>query len=809
MIYINNESLNVDTGLTMIHINNESLNVDTGLTMIYINNPSLPVSGSVNIKAKYGTNNYIDIISTEFGGVVTNLRTSTGNELQFVLNDNNLPILQTYISNDIGITGNVNVVIPAGITVNNFPTSIGITGNPDVHISNTTLDVLVDASSSSVLIYGSYNGTGTSIKTNATGSLDIIGSVDANCSGIIESKTLDGAGLAITSTGVSSQVGLDVNVINTSLKIEPGATFASSNTFKNSVYDSSGTAISSSTPISGKNSLDTSSILYGKSGASTIAPITTTLNGTRQELDVNLDRTDVHLYAKKPVAGNAEQVLNSDNYNHLAVRLTNDDESKYNTFDSDNGLNVHITNSSLPITVGITSLNIKDTTGNTITSLTTPTNCVGAIKTALFGSTNNAAIGDTNAAPHGGTTKTGLNNFIVNSYSLPVICGGFDGTNTQGFKTTTGGSQYVAFDVANNMVGITSSANTIKIDTSNNTIKIASTDNTIQFSQTSNQNNIKITDAAGDIATVSTPYLPSGTSSIRGLDTQACVNALDIYNNTYDNVTLTPAASGPNAGYKALDTYVRNPTTTVDKTLFGASSGTYTGINMYPVQPKVKQLVISGTTTAVNGIVGGQGSTQTISNVNWGITQSKTFYISMLAGGAQRTFYYDYVDTNGNEHTMNYTIPTPITNWYALPLKTGETSLMVGINSVRVTASLTVNDFYYISNTQSTATAVCSGQYGRTYNAIITIPNNAIGYVSNLMMSNATANFFNLWKYDNQTGARKNIFYYPTVFAINHASAGCDGSLGGYLQPGEAVLGGIESGSNLVLFGNVVIKYLS
>jgi hypothetical protein len=319
-----------------------------------------------------------------------------------------------------------------------------------------------------------------------------------------------------------------------------------------------------------------------------------------------------------------------------------------------------------------------------------------------------------------------------------------------------------------------------------------------------------LVDAGGDVATISAPTVLSGSTTIRALDSQSYVNAYDVYNATYKNLTMTPSIpSNPSNLYSALDVYTRNPATVVDNTLFGAVNGSYSGINMYPVQPKVKQLVISGTTASVNGILGGQGSTQTISNVDWGITKPKTFYISMAAGGIARTFYYDYIDTNGNERTMGYTIPTPITNWYALPLQTGFTEQMVGINNVRVTATLTINDTYYISNTQSTANTVCSGSYGRNYNAVITIPNNAIGYVSNLMMSNATANFFNLWKYDNQSGARKNIFYYPTSFAINHAVAGCDGSLGGYLQPGEAVLGGIEAGSNMVLFGNVVIKYLS
>jgi hypothetical protein len=322
------------------------------------------------------------------------------------------------------------------------------------------------------------------------------------------------------------------------------------------------------------------------------------------------------------------------------------------------------------------------------------------------------------------------------------------------------------------------------------------------------QTQATLVDAGGDVATISTPVVLSGSTTIRALDSQSYVNAYDVYNNVYNNLTMVTDQQQSTL-YKALDVYARNPSTTVDKTLFGAASGTYSGINMYPIQPKVKQLVMSGSTATANGILGGHNSTQTISNVNWGITQPKTFYITMNAGSAQRTFYYDYVDTNGNERTMGYTIPTPITNWYALPLQTGFTEQMVGINNVRVTASLTTADAYFISNTQSIANTVCSGTYGRNFNAVITIPNNAIGYVSNVFMYNAVASNFNLFKYDNQSGARKNIYYYNTAFATNHMASGYEGALGGILQPGEAVLGGNENSNSMVVFANVVIKYLS
>jgi hypothetical protein len=40
-------------------------------------------------------------------------------------------------------------------------------------------------------------------------------------------------------------------------------------------------------------------------------------------------------------------------------------------------------------------------------------------------------------------------------------------------------------------------------------------------------------------------------------------------------------------------------------------------------------------------------------------------------------------------------------------------------------------------------------------------------------------------------------------------ASGYEGALGGILQPGEAVLGGNENSNSMVVFANVLIKYLS
>jgi len=360
----------------------------------------------------------------------------------------------------------------------------------------------------------------------------------------------------------------------------------------------------------------------------------------------------------------------------------------------------------------VVNAKIKDTSGNTITSLTTPSNCVGAIKTALFGSINNAVIGDTNANPHG-TTKTGLNNFIVNSYSLPVICGGFDGTNTQGFKTTTTGNQIVAIDTANNTVGLSATANTIKIDTSNNTVKLDTSNNTVQFSQTSNQNNIKITDAGGDIATISTPWQLSGTSSIRGVDTQACLNSYNVYNNTYDNLTMTPSDSGPSNFYKALDVYARNPSTTNDYSKVG--------LNVYNITPKRINYVLSGqnVNNLTNMLFGGVGCQTNFPLVNFGKAFSRNWYASKSAGIVRDIILtYDYVNSAGDiVPNQTYTLTT--TN-----------SIIfngISVNKWSINTALGTGEIVYISYNSNILNSIAGGTFPDYYNGVITVPNGYIG----------------------------------------------------------------------------------
>ncbi len=256
----------------------------------------------------------------------------------------------------------------------------------------------------------------------------------------------------------------------------------------------------------------------------------------------------------------------------------------------------------------------------------------------------------------------------------------------------------------------------------------------------------------------------------------------------------------------------------VGNTLFGGS-GTVTGFNIYQIMPKVKQLVFSGQSGTQNGILAGGYSgynsdwrsewtcTQTVGANNWGITQPKTFYV--LADNGLKTIFYEYIDTLGNERTASFDIPT-LGAWYTLPLQTGFTQQMVGINRFRLSSSMANESEKIIIATSFSAN---NGIYSAFYNGyragVLTCPANAIMYITNITFYASAQTNFGIYKYDAITGARKSIFYMNINVTQYTITAGPDGSIGGYIYPGEAVVMSTLKAIFTVAHANVVIKYLS
>jgi hypothetical protein len=244
--------------------------------------------------------------------------------------------------------------------------------------------------------------------------------------------------------------------------------------------------------------------------------------------------------------------------------------------------------------------------------------------------------------------------------------------------------------------------------------------------------------------------------------------------------------------------------TTVDKTLFG-SSGTFVGLNVYQIIPKVKQYVMGGVCSTQNGVCSVEGSQISISRYDWGISTPKSFSIlsTDLINSNPNTLYYDAVDSNGNENT--YSVVT-------LPSGTNLTELgsFASINNVRLPAGLGTGRINIIYGGN-----IASMTYDTYYNPVITCPNNAIMFVSsitvNRISNNASVIF--LYKYDAITGARKLVFRSRVYDPVGHFESGSDGSIGGYMYPGESILmaSGTVTGTgtpNIIAYANVVIKYL-
>jgi hypothetical protein len=250
---------------------------------------------------------------------------------------------------------------------------------------------------------------------------------------------------------------------------------------------------------------------------------------------------------------------------------------------------------------------------------------------------------------------------------------------------------------------------------------------------------------------------------------------------------------------------------TVDKTLFGYN-GEVTGLNMYQIIPKVKQLVMSGKCDIItNRIYGGDITTLSISSNIWGaLSAYKTFYAYSDAGPV--TIYYDYVDQDANEKSGQ--IDVSFRTW-----KQFTEINIAGINKVRTSRRLTTSDQISITvGVTGRAYAIFFSSPGSIYNSylnsVITCPNNAIMYVTNISTLSSTQSEIDLciMRYQGNTGVTDTIFATALSGWTNHIAAGSDGTLGGYMYPGDAILMYTtynSSGTTNWAYANVVIKYLS
>jgi hypothetical protein len=291
-----------------------------------------------------------------------------------------------------------------------------------------------------------------------------------------------------------------------------------------------------------------------------------------------------------------------------------------------------------------------------------------------------------------------------------------------------------------------------------------------------------LVDADGDVATISTPTVLTGTTTIRGLDSQSYVNAYDVYNNVYKNLTMVDDQQQSTL-YKALDVYARNPKTQVIN--YGQTDvNGLSGLNIYQIYPKKIHYTLSGRTEsgAASVIMGGTGSSRFIYDVTFGKASPQAFSAVLTGGSINRIINYHYVNTDGVLKTDGTALLTALNTPVTLSPAT-----MISINKHWMVGSVGASDQVVIrmGTLNNAAYTICHSDVDDYNNGVITVPNGYIGYLTNINVFSPSTCFFGVVKWD--VDSYRSVTY-PFYNQTNqNFSSGYNGSLGGIYTAGESI----------------------
>jgi hypothetical protein len=326
----------------------------------------------------------------------------------------------------------------------------------------------------------------------------------------------------------------------------------------------------------------------------------------------------------------------------------------------------------------------------------------------------------------------------------------------------------------------TINTNTSDINTSTSAINTKLTGMT--YTSNRLQTQALLVDAGGDVATISTPVVLSGSTTIRALDSQSYVNAYDVYNNVYNNLTMVTDQQ-QSTFYRALDVYARNPSTQVINYGQTEENGK-SGLNMYQIYPKKIHYTLSGRTdsSASSVIMGGTGSSKYIYDVAFGKASPQSFSAVITGGFVPRTINYHYVDTSGNLQTNGTALITALNT----PVTLSPAS-MISINKHWMVGNVGTSDQLVIrfGTTNTSANTICHSDVDDYNNGVITVPNGYIGYLTNIGQFSPAVCFFGVVKWDENS--YRSITYPFYNSSQQSFSSGYNGSLGGIYTAGESI----------------------
>jgi len=524
------------------------------------------------------------------------------------------------------------------------------------------------------------------------------------------------------------------------------------------IISNSGTA-----NLKNKYGLVTDSVLYAKNSTGDMINVGADASGN---LNVNIASGSISL-DKVKITDSAGATLAAVSSSIPNLRVSLYDALGNPGTMTNNALDVNLKTSS-------TTLNIKDSAGGSFLCLNAPTSCVGAIKSVLYGTFENEPIGDTQQT-YESISKVGLNNFIINTPGKPAIVGGSsNGTDLKVLKTDSSGylqvgitgTPYVGI-TGTPYVGISTGANTIKIDQANNGVELLDSSN----------------------SPISTNSSSSTLSTTQNVIMTGNVNYnKDLINNLFVQNTATSQA-GTTTNFYAMDTYVKNPTTTNDYSRVG--------LNVYNITPKRINYVLSGqnTTNSTNMLFGGVGCTTNFSLASFGKAFSRNWYASKSSGIVRDIILtYDYVNSTGDlVQNQTYTLTTT----HSILVN------CVSINKWSINTTLGSGETVYISYNSVLANALAGGTFPDYYNGVITVPNGYIGYLTQYSCLVGTPLNIFILKWD-VNGNRVPI--YVNYNSTNLSQVGSP-IIGTILTAGESIaVGRTVASTQSYFYGNFVLE---
>jgi len=819
-------------------------------------------NGILNIHSMTQSGVGADITSTLIGakqcldvnvGNAVSIKDSSGNSLSAV--SSGIPQLRTSIYD-----GSQNLM---GIPSNPFNTNVysgGTAITKTVVLSQTGLDTNIINSSlttTNSVLTDSYDSTNTALRAN------IVASSGLNTTSL--SKTYAGNGTTpITATTTGAVNALDVNIASGNITVSSvdikdssgnnlSAVSSTVPQLRSSLYDISGTALTSSTALS-KTGLDTN--IINSSLTTTNSVLTDSYDSTNTALKANI-------VASTSLTTTNSVLTNSYDSGNTAIRanivasggLTTTSLSK--TYAGNGTTAITATGTALDINISSGSALIKDSSGNNLSAVSPS---LGQLKTTLYTDTGNAF----------GTTSDPIKTQVVNTSNIPVAMSGLtssvvigDGVNNANIKVlSTSDPLLTTYGVVSKSVvcgavgtsiapvGMTVGS-ALKVNVENASIPISGS---VSISGT----------PSVDATIVGTPSVsisgtPSVNATIVGTPTvsttlSGATSSIQIGNGT-TNATITgtianiktsnalvcdsalyglnvssgdvqPLTTVVNASRNQLETRDNDANTTLSdintKTIqqYSTTSNQYnqnnskTGLNVYQIYPRVLQILFNGSNfnNTGNCLLGGPATSLGFESTNYGLplNTQKYWFGYMASTGLTRSVIYDYIDTNGDLQTAT----TVLTSNNANIILCGG-NVAISIFRWRLTRNMIAGETFYISyGTSSSAPIIGAitggGEYRNYFNGIITIPNNAIGYITNYTYYSNTNGSLLLCKWD-KDAVRNFTYALPASTAgTNSVSAGSDGAIGGLITAGETVAFCRDTATtSSSIYSNLVIRFLS